>query len=111
MPVFEQRPEHHDGCPFLLLSILFPQDRVSYSIWNSLFSVSLADQHVPEMYPPSSPHWGYRWPHVGAGDLNPGSHAVCIKYSQPPNHLSGLLPSFLKLTLKINRVTTPGHFR
>ena len=78
MPVFEQRPEHHDGCPLLLLSVIFPQDRVSYSVWNSLVFVSLIDQHVPEIHPPSSPHWGYRcaWPHVGAGALNPGPPAV-----------------------------------
>lgn len=52
--------------------------RVSYSLWNSLVSVSLVDRHVPEMYPPSSPLWGYRcaWPHMGDGDLNPGPHAV-----------------------------------
>lgn len=59
-------------------SVLFPQDRDSYSIWNSPVFVSLVDQHVPEIHPPLSPHWGYRcaWPHVGAGDLNPGPPAV-----------------------------------
>lgn len=106
VPVFEQRPEHHDGCPLLLLSVLFPQDRVSYSIWNSLVFVSLIDQYVPEIHPPSSPHWGYRcaWPHVGAGALNPGPPAVQkVLWATEP---SPWPTAFISKNWLLNRATT-----